>query len=114
MAHCFDVVPIGIQHEGCVIVGVILRPEAWATIGFASGSQGGAIKGIYLVSSLGPESKMKALAGNGRLQQTEFSGGVFFGDWLLTAEYNTIVVKYPPHAHGERRQRCGIERATDV
>jgi hypothetical protein len=44
--HGLNVVPVRIECVGSVIVGVVLRPEAWRSVIASASSEGGGVKGI--------------------------------------------------------------------
>ena len=46
MANSLDIVAVGIEHEGAVIIGVIFRPEPWRAVIGGAGKQRGRMEGI--------------------------------------------------------------------
>src|SRR5262245_48706012 len=46
VADGLNIVAIEIEYEGAVVVGVIMRPEAWRPVVLAAGGESGAIEGI--------------------------------------------------------------------
>ena len=50
VTHRFDIVAVGINHKGPVIVGVIVRPEARRSVILSPGGKRGAVKRHHLVA----------------------------------------------------------------
>jgi hypothetical protein len=64
MAYCLDAMAVGIQHEGAVIISVIVRPKPWRTIVASPASKRRRVKGIDR-SAVGSE-EADVCAGNRR------------------------------------------------
>ena len=48
MADRLDIVAVGVQHEGAIVIGVILRPETRRAIVATARRHGGLMKGVDL------------------------------------------------------------------
>ena len=59
VADPLDVVAIGIEHEGAVIVRVILRPQSRCAIVLAAGRERGAVEGVDRGAILGGDRNVK-------------------------------------------------------
>ncbi len=53
MAHRLDIVPIQIQHEGSVVIRVIVRPQSWRAVVSSGGVQSRPVESIDGRSVLG-------------------------------------------------------------
>ena len=72
MAHGLDIVAVGVEHEGAVIVGVIMGAQARRPVVLGAGGESGAIEGVDRLSGLGGESDVDMAAGErGRLADPE-------------------------------------------
>jgi hypothetical protein len=58
MAHRLDVVAIGIEDEGGIIVGMIVRPQARIAIVSAAGMKCGSVEGIDTRSVAGSDGNV--------------------------------------------------------
>jgi glutathione S-transferase len=113
MAHGFDVVPVRVQHEGTVIVLVIVGPEPRCTVVFSSSGERSAMKCIDLHATVGAERDMHA-----RLV------GCPLGEPEISLRRHAITDHHPSfrelrrHHHqcriAERSERLLIEAAADL
>ncbi len=46
MTHRLDIVAVGIEYEGTIVVRVVMRPQAWRAIVLATGGNGGVVEGV--------------------------------------------------------------------
>ena len=60
MTDGFNILAVGIEDKGPVVVFVIVRAQAWSAIVAAAGLHGCIIKGAHRVAALGRKSKMDA------------------------------------------------------
>jgi len=60
VADRFDVVAVGIEYEGAVVVGVILRAQPRPAVVLAAGGDGGAIEGVDGGAVLGGDGDVNA------------------------------------------------------
>ncbi len=63
MAHRLDVVALGVDDEGAVVVGVVLGAQAGGAVVLAASGDGGGIKGVDLGAGLGLPCQMAARGG---------------------------------------------------
>ena len=59
MAHRLDIVAVGIEHEGAVIVRVIVRPQSRRAVILAAGRERGAMEGVDRGAALGGDRDMQ-------------------------------------------------------
>ncbi len=60
MAHDLDVMPVGIEQKGPVVVFVIVRARARGTVVFSARRESRLIERIDLSVSIGPEGEVNA------------------------------------------------------
>ena len=60
---CFELVSVWIAHEGSVVVGTVVRPEARGTIVCAAELQRGGVKAVYGFAALSAKRQVKSRAG---------------------------------------------------
>src|SRR5690606_15899522 len=68
---CLDVIAVGVEYEGAVIVGVVLGAQPGGAVVARSGRQGRLVKSLYLLHALRAESHVYARRGGFALGQPE-------------------------------------------
>ena len=60
MAHSLDVVALGVDDEGAIVVGVVIGAQAGRTVVLAAGGQGRTIERVHLLTGFGAPGQVAA------------------------------------------------------
>ena len=106
MGHSLDVVPVGVDNEAAVIVGMIMRPKARRPVVLAAGGNRRIVEGLNFRPVLrrksnvqpafqrrpGTEPELRSLASEARVTRV-----------ILFREFD-----FPEEPDAQRRQRIGV------
>lgn len=60
VADRLDIMAIRIEHEGCIVVGMVVGPNSWCAVVARTGGQCGGIKGIHRLPVFRSEGNVEA------------------------------------------------------
>src|SRR5690606_36781006 len=103
MADRLDVVAVGLEDEGGIVVRVVVGPQARAAVVLADGRKRGGVQGVDLGAGFRLETDVQAAAVVAVADPEERLGVVEAGDSAA------VVVVLHHHAQAERGQRGFVE-----